>query len=138
MCALCGVLTDGPHWTESGTDAGRTGAAPAGRARYLERTHRLALLNRVLGAYGCTADDWAGAHYMVHKRSGGATEMATDLPRLWTAVEGLIGRAPDPLDPALVAALDGAPPEGRGARGRQVASKVRGPQAAPKVRGPRA
>ena len=116
MCALCGVLTDGPHWTEAGTDAGRTDAVPAGRARYLERMRRLALLNRVLGAYGCTADDWAGAHYMVHRRSGGATEMATDLPGLWAAVEGLTGRAPDPLDPALVAALDGGEPAARAQR----------------------
>ena len=88
MCALCGVLTDGPHWTEAGTDAGRSAAAPTGRDRHLERMRRLALLNRVLAAYGCTADDWAGAHYMVHRPSGGATEMATDLPGLWLAVEG--------------------------------------------------
>ena len=119
MCALCGVLTDGPHWTEAGTDAGRSDAAPTGRERHLERTRRLALLNRVLGAYGCTADDWAGAHYMVHRRSGGATEMAADLPTLWAAVEGLVGYAPDPLDPALVERLEAAPAaEGRAGRQR--------------------
>ena len=109
MCALCGVFSDGPHWTEAGTDAGRRGAAPSGRERHLERARRLALLNRVLGAYGCAADDWAGAHYMVQRRSGGATAMASDLPTLWTALQGLTGQAPDPLDPALVARLeDGA------------------------------
>ena len=43
-------------------------------------------------------------------RSGGATEMATDLPGLWVAVEGLVGRTPDPLDPALVAQLESMPP----------------------------
>ena len=118
MCALCGVLTDGPHWTEAGTDAGRSAAAPTGRERHLERTRRLALLNRVLSAYGCTADDWAGAHYMVHRRSGGATEMATDLPGLWLAVEGLVGRAPDPLDPGLVAQLENAR-AGKGATPRR-------------------
>ena len=119
MCALCGVFNDGPHWTESGTDAGRSAAALTGRARYLERTRRLTLLNRVLAAYGCSADDWAGAQYMVHRASGGATEMATDLPRLWAAVEGLTGRAPDPLDPTLVATLESTQPAGRRARGRQ-------------------
>ena len=112
MCALCGVFTDGPHWTEAGTDAGRRAAAPTGRERHLDRTRRLALLNRVLSAYGCAVDDWAGAHYMVQRRSGGATEMASDLPGLWLAVEGLTGRAPDPLDPALVAQLEGAPSGG--------------------------
>ena len=25
MCALCGVLMEGPHWTEAGTDAGQHG-----------------------------------------------------------------------------------------------------------------
>ena len=119
MCALCGVLTDGPHWTEAGTDAGRSAATPTGRERHLERARRLALLNRVLGAYGCTADDWAGAQYMVHRRSGGATEMAADLPTLWAAVEGLVGHAPDPLDPALVAQLEAAPSAGGRAAGRR-------------------
>ena len=115
MCALCGVFSDGPHWTEAGTDAGRSAAAtPSGRERHLERARRLALLNRVLGLYGCAADDWAGAHYMVQRRSGGATEMASDLPTLWAALESLTGQAPDPLDPALVARLEGEPAE-RGA-----------------------
>ena len=119
MCALCGVFTDGPHWTEAGTDAGRRAAAPTGRERHLDRTRRLALLNRVLSAYGCAADDWAGAHYMVHRASGGATEMASDLPGLWLAVEGLTGRAPDPLDPALVAQLEDPPAGGPAPPGRR-------------------
>ena len=100
----------------------RPPAAPA----TLSARAGLALLNRVLGAYGCSADDWAGAHYMVHKASGGATEMASDLPTLWAAVEGLTGRAPDPLDPALVAALDDAPPNGRKGRGREAGGRPAG------------
>ena len=109
MCALCGVLTDGPHWTEAGTDAGRSAAAPTGRDRHLERMRAASRCSTACSrAYGCTADDWAGAHYVVHRPSGGATEMATDLPGLWLAVEGLVGRAPDPLDPTLVAQLENA------------------------------
>ena len=119
MCALCGVFADGPHWTEAGTDAGRRAAAPSGQERHLERARRLALLNRVLSAYGCSADDWAGAQYMVHRRSGGATELANDLPGLWLALEGLIGRAPDPLDPALVAQLEDASTGGPEPPGRR-------------------
>ncbi len=125
MCALCGVLTDGPHWTEAGTDAGRADAAPAGRDRYLERRRRLALLNRILAAYGCKADDWAGAQYLVHNRSGGATEVVADLPQIWLAVERLIRRPPDPLDPDLVSALEGAPPAARHAA-RGPARRARG------------
>lgn len=110
MRALRRVHSDGPHWTEAGTDAGRSAATPSGRERHLERTRRLALLNRVLSVYGCAADDWAGAHYMVHRRGG---EVATDLPTPWAAVEGLTGHAPDPLDLALVARLEERPAAGR-------------------------
>ncbi len=107
MCALCGILGDAPHWTETGTDAGRSDATPDQRTRYLERIDRLALLNRILAAYGCQAEDWAGVQYMVRRLSGGATEVVGDLPQIWLAVERLIGSPPDPLDPGLVSALEG-------------------------------
>ena len=110
MCALCGILTDGPHWTEAGTDAGRADEAPSGRARYLDRSYRLALLNRILAAYGCSAEDWAGAQYVVRNKSGGATEVVADLPMIWLAIERLTKRLPDPLDPAFVSALEDAAP----------------------------
>ena len=56
MCALCGILTDGPHWTEAGTDVGRAGVGPEGRQRYLERMYRLKLLNRIREATLAVAD----------------------------------------------------------------------------------
>ncbi len=108
MCAVCGVLMDGPHWTEAGTNAGRAEAARAGHDRYLDRARRLALLNRVLAAYGCTADDWAGTQYIVRNRSGGAADVVVNLPQLWQSLEMLIRRVPDPLDPALVAGFEAA------------------------------
>jgi hypothetical protein len=110
MCALCGALMDGPHWTERGTDAGRAEAALPGRRRYLERCYRVALLNRVLARYGCTADDWAGNQYIVRNRSGGATEVVTNLPQLWLALETITRKTADPLDPELIARLEKAPP----------------------------
>jgi hypothetical protein len=107
MCALCGVLMDGPHWTEAGTDAGRSDDAPEGRTRYLERVYRIALINRVLGHYGCQARDWAGNQYVVQNISGGASEVVVNLPQLWQALENVTRKPADPLDPELIGRLEG-------------------------------
>lgn len=109
MCALCGVLMDGPHWTEAGTDAGRSGAALEARTRYLDRVYRLKLVNRVLEGYGCTADDFAGGQYVVRNKAGGATEVVANLPQLWLALENVCHKPADPLDPDLIARLEKAP-----------------------------
>jgi hypothetical protein len=108
MCALCGVLMDGPHWTEAGTDAGRTGDVPQGHQRQLDRDYRITLINRVLGHYGCTARDWAGSQYIVQNLSGGASEVVVNLPQLWQAMENITRAAADPLDAKLIARLESA------------------------------
>ncbi|MBR46836.1 MAG: hypothetical protein CMM31_10245 [Rhodospirillaceae bacterium] len=107
MCALCGVLIDGPHWTEAGTDAGRSDDAPGGRSRYLERDYRIALINRVLKHYGCQARDWAGNQYVVQNISGGASEVVVNLPQLWQALENVTRKTADPLDGELIGSLEG-------------------------------
>ncbi|MEE8173428.1 MAG: hypothetical protein V3T62_10915 [Alphaproteobacteria bacterium] len=107
MCALCGVLMDGPHWTEAGTDAGRSDDAPGGRSRLLERDYRITLINRVLGHYGCSARDWAGSQYIVHNASGGASEVVINLPQLWQAMENITRKTADPLDAKLIGRLEG-------------------------------
>lgn len=107
MCALCGVLIDGPHWTEAGTDAGRSDDALGGRARYLERDYRIALVNRVLGYYGCQARGWAGNQYILQNISGGASEVVVNLPQLWQALENVTRKTADPLDSELIGNLEG-------------------------------
>ncbi len=107
MCALCGVLIDGPHWTEAGTDAGRSDGAPEQRTRYLERDYRVALINRVLGHYGCCARDWAGNQYVLQNKSGGASEVVVNLPQLWQALENVTRKTADPLDSELIGRLEG-------------------------------
>lgn len=106
MCALCGVLMDGPHWTEAGSDAGRLDDAPDGRDRLLERDRRIALINRVLGHYGCSARDWAGRQYIVHNASGGASAVVINLPQLWQAMENITSKMADPLDAKLIGRLE--------------------------------
>ena len=91
MCALCGVLlTD--HWAERG----------GARAR----AFRVRFVNRVLAHYGLSLDDWSGAVYTLRDRKGSAV-VVSDLASLWLEAERLAGRRLDPLDPALVASLEG-------------------------------
>ena len=107
MCALCGVLMDGPHWTEAGSDAGRSDDAPQEHQRLLEREYRIALINKMLGHYGCVARDWAGSQYIVQNLSGGASEVVVNLPQLWQALENITRTPADPLDAKLIGRLEG-------------------------------
>lgn len=109
MCAFCAVFSSGPHWTEAGTDVGRSGTTPTGHARFLDRAYRLKLVNRILDYYGCKAEDWAGGQYLVHSRRG-QTELVDYLPQIWMTVEGIAKKPADPLDPALLAKLRAAAP----------------------------
>ena len=90
MCSLCGVIAK-EHWAE--LEGGRR-----------TRVFRAALLNRVLGHFGLSVDAWAGS-YVVRDRKGAAA-VVSDLGALWVEAERLAGRRLDPLDPALVAALE--------------------------------
>ena len=106
MCALCGVLMDGPHWTEAGTDAGRSDDAPVGHQRQLDRDYRITLINRVIGHYGCTARDFASSQYVVQNLSGGASEVVINLPQMWQAMENITRKVADPLDAKLIGRLE--------------------------------
>jgi len=58
----------------------------------------------VLDAYGLRLDDWSGRVWVLRDRKGRAAVVA-DLGAVWVEAERLAGRALDPLDPELVAAL---------------------------------
>lgn len=90
MCALCGVIPN-QHWAEQ--DGGR-------RAR----TFRTALLDRVLGHFGLSLQDWAGGVYVLRDRKG-ACAVVQDVGAVWREAERLLGRPLDPLDAGLVAEL---------------------------------
>ena len=105
MCAFCAMMADGStHWAEAGTDAGRAAEPESGRARYLGRLRRVALVNRILDHYGCEVSDWANNQYVV-KGSDGRTTLVAHMPEVWAAAEAIAGRPLDPLDPALLDAL---------------------------------
>lgn len=116
MCGLCGVLGAEEHWTDAAGEAGALGPETARRPRRQERLYRVALCNRVLGAYGLKLSEWQGSAYILRNRTGRA-EIVPHLAALWTAAEALAGRPCDPLDPALLGTLGPAAPEGRDIRG---------------------
>ncbi len=103
------MFSSGPHWTEAGTDVGRSGTTPVGHSRFLDRAYRLKLVNRILNYYGCKADDWAGGQYLVHSYRG-RTDLVDYLPQIWMTVEAIAKKPADPLDPKLLAALSDAAP----------------------------
>lgn len=95
MCMLCGALGVGRHWAEKDRDA------PALRQ---ERRLRIRLLNRLLRHYGMEAR-LSSRGYLVGPKGRPSVE-AGNLGGLWMEVERMRGRPCDPLDPALLAALD--------------------------------
>ena len=107
MCSLCGILGGGAHWTDS------TGHPEAfqGRSetRRGERQMRTRLVNHILGHYGLSLSDWAGASYVL-KSNTGRTALVENLSEIWTAADALGQRTCDPLDEALLRALKSAEP----------------------------
>jgi hypothetical protein len=98
------------HWTDRHLEDRARAAAPGSdpieqqRDRRRDRVHRVALTNEILRFYGLKIDDWGGSKYVVRDRKG-RSEIVQDLGALWPAAARLAGRAPDPLEPALLATL---------------------------------
>jgi hypothetical protein len=104
MCGLCGVFGAEAHWTDAARADGPS-AAPAGGTRRQERLHRVGLANKVLTHYGLTLADWAGACFVLRSRTG-RSAIVQHLAAVWPVAERMAGRPCDPLNPALIAALE--------------------------------
>ncbi len=103
MCGLCGILGDGSHWADGVADR------PSSVVPWLRRQarrQRVALGNRVLRHYGLALEDWQGSAFLLRGRTG-AAQMVSSLGDLWPKAERMAGVPLDPLDPALLDALDG-------------------------------
>lgn len=100
MCALCGVLGGDDHWSDAVARPGVFTLNTSPQDRRRERAHRLAVVNRLLWRFRMTLSDWQGASYVLATATG-QTEMIDTLAHLWPAVERLLGRPLDPLDPAF-------------------------------------
>ena len=107
MCGLCGILGDGTHWADGLVRPGEPPASAVPWLRREARRRRVALGNAVLRHYGLSLTDWQGAGFVLRGRTGGAA-MVAGLGDLWPKAERLCGKAIDPLDAALLDALDAA------------------------------
>ena len=105
MCGLCGVL-GASHWTDTHASPGAF-AGGRGRTRRHERLHRVQLANRVLGHFALSLADFQGTSFVLSNRTG-RSEIVEDMMAVWPAAAQMIGKAPDPLDPDLVARLERA------------------------------
>ncbi len=61
----------------------------------------------MLRRYGMALSDWQGAEFVLRSRTG-ASQIVGSLGDLWPAAERLSRTEIDPLDPALLDALDAA------------------------------
>ncbi|MBK3397213.1 MULTISPECIES: hypothetical protein [Methylobacterium] len=95
MCGLCGAFGAPDHWSDG---VARPGPAQAGRRARAEAA------NRVLGLYGLRLAAWAD-RYTLSGRTG-RTALVDHLGTLWPAAERLAGRPCDPLDLAIIVALE--------------------------------
>lgn len=102
MCGLCGVLGGSAHWAE-GVALPQEVAGPWMRRQ--ARLRSIALANVVAGTAGVSVRDWQGSLILVSGPTG-RSEVAQGLDDLWPAVEKVLGRLLDPLDPDLLQALD--------------------------------
>ena len=105
MCGLCGVLGAEAHWTDAAARPEAFGAQ-AQMTRRQERFARIALANRGLRHYGLHLADFQGQSYVL-KSATGRQALVPHLAGMWAAAERLAGRPCDPLDPDLIAALEG-------------------------------
>jgi hypothetical protein len=98
MCALCGAFGVVEHWSDA------AGAQGAGGTPAAERGARAEAANRVLGLYGLRLAEWGGRFTLTSRT--GRTAIVENFGALWPEAERLAGRPCDPLNPAVIAALD--------------------------------
>jgi len=105
MCGLCGILGVAEHWTDS--------AGGAAASRQADRQHRARVANAVLGVFGLKLADWMNRYTLTGPT--GRSAVIDNLGAVWPMAERLTGRPCDPLDPAVIAAVEAR----AGDRGRE-------------------
>ncbi|AOF93075.1 hypothetical protein [Sinorhizobium sp. RAC02] len=106
MCSLCGVLGGNEHWTDAVARPGVFTRNVERLDRRRERARRVTVANRTLAAFGMSLSDWQGSSFVLSTQTG-KSEVIEDLGHLWPAAERLSGRLCDPLDPLLIARMEG-------------------------------
>ncbi|WGF89059.1 hypothetical protein [Marinivivus vitaminiproducens] len=97
MCALCGVFGQAEHWSDAP-------ARDPGLSSQAERRRRIAVANPLLAPFGLKLTDWAGRFTL----SGptGRSAVVEHFGAIWQEADKLRARPCDPLDPAVLTALE--------------------------------
>jgi hypothetical protein len=104
MCVLCGGFVVQEHWTDKAAEhdgTTMTVGGDSGRNRQRQRLLRATMANQILAYYGLKMDDWNGSKYILRDVKG-SSEIVHDLGSLWPAVEKMIRKTADPLDPVFI------------------------------------
>lgn len=107
MCILCGELITQIHWTESASEKMKKSTIVVGEhqgSRKRNRLHKVQLLNQIFAHYGLKLSEWQGSKFILRNRQG-KVALVHDLGALWPAVEEMMGKPLDPLDPTLLEQL---------------------------------
>ncbi|QQP92789.1 hypothetical protein IGS68_30540 (plasmid) [Skermanella sp. TT6] len=104
MCGLCGTFGAADHWT----DGLGEGAALSPSA---ERRRRAAVANEVLALYGLKLTEWANRYTLTGRT--GKSAVVEQFGAVWAEAERLTGRTCDPLDPAVIEAMEARQYAGR-------------------------
>lgn len=95
MCGLCGIFGERTHWSTQGVRGGTSRR---------QRFFRLQAINRVLSLVHCSIRDFSGTDYVLCAPTGAQT-MVKEMGQMWLELEKMRGRPLDPLDPAMMQAM---------------------------------
>ena len=102
MCGLCGVFLTETHWADSRRVGSRERRAyPQARAACTASRWPTVILKH----YGLKVSDWQGSAYLLASQTG-QTSVVPSIAAVWPAAEQWRRRTLDPLDEALIQALE--------------------------------
>lgn len=104
MCMACGQMFSAIHWSDQQKTDSRGFADQ--RTLLLNRISKIRYTNQVLRYYGLTVSGRTGGGYTVSDKKGRSL-LCQDFGDLWVKAQKLSGRPVDPLDPKLIAYLNG-------------------------------
>lgn len=96
MCGVCGLLDDGPQWSDPLQQT---------LPRRQLRLQQLAMLNRALAPYRLKLSDFHSSWLLAGPT--GQQALVSNLQQIWQEAEKMLRWPVDPLDEAYLAALDG-------------------------------
>lgn len=103
MCILCGELNENIHWSEAKLGKQSTEMIVGNEAgqRAKARLKRIKILQKILGFYGLSVQDWQGSRFILRDKKGN-TALVNNLADLWQKAQNLTSKNLNPLDSKLL------------------------------------